>query len=79
MVIINATLFLFSWTTLLLKLPWDYEIFFIMVILWASCNEIESNIVNCQNVYLGEKRMKKKIKTKTQNEKIVQADMDIWH
>ena len=26
-----------------------------------------------------EKRRKKKVKIKTQNEKIVEADMDIWH
>ena len=27
----------------------------------------------------GEKSMKKKVKIKTQNEKIVETDMDIWH
>ena len=27
----------------------------------------------------GEKRMKKKVKIKTQNEKIVETDRDIWH
>ena len=26
-----------------------------------------------------EKRWKKKVKIKTQNKKIVEADMDIWH
>ena len=26
-----------------------------------------------------EKRRKKKVKIKTKNEKIVEADMDIWH
>ena len=27
----------------------------------------------------GEKRVKKKVKIKTQNEKIVETDADIWH
>ena len=27
----------------------------------------------------GEKRVKKKVKIKTQNEKIVEIDADIWH
>ena len=27
----------------------------------------------------GENRMKKKVKTKTQNENIVEIDTDIWH
>ena len=31
------------------------------------------------NVYPGERRMKKKMKTKTQNEKIVETDRDIWY
>ena len=30
-------------------------------------------------MYLDEKRMKKKVKIKTQNEKIVETDRDIWH
>ena len=32
-----------------------------------------------QNVYRGEKRVKKKMKIKTQNGKIVETDADIWH
>ena len=30
-------------------------------------------------MYLDEKRMKKKVKIKTQNEKIVETIRDIWH
>ena len=30
-------------------------------------------------MYRGEKRMKKKVKLKTRNEKIVETDRDIWH
>ena len=30
-------------------------------------------------MFRGNKRMKKKVKTETQNEKTVETDMDIWH
>ena len=32
-----------------------------------------------QNVFRGEKIKKEKVKMKTQNEKIVETDMDTWH
>ena len=44
--------------------------FFISVLLWEVCNEIESNIVNYR-IFHGEKSKKKKVKIKRQNEKIV--------
>ena len=45
------------------------------------CNKIIWNIVcKLQNGICGEKINKKeKVKIKTQNEKIVEADMDIWY
>ena len=60
-----------------LSLVVDYEVFHISVILWSRCNEIESKIVNCRMSH-GEKRRKKKVKIKTQNEKI-ETDRDTWH
>ena len=51
----------------------DCELFFISV-LRAGCNEIELNIVNC-GVSRSEKIKKKKVKIKTENEKIVET---IW-
>ena len=32
-----------------------------------------------QNVFRGDKCKKEKVKIKTQNEKIVETDMDIWY
>ena len=51
----------------------DCKLFFISV-LRAGCNEIELNIVNC-GVSRSEKIKKKKVKIKTENEKIVET---IW-
>ena len=34
---------------------------------------------NLQNVFRGEKIKKKKVKIKTQDEKIVETDMDTWY
>ena len=59
LVIINSTSFGSSWTV---------KGFLISLILWAGCNEIESNIVNCRMSY-DEKNKKKKVKIRTQNEK----------
>ena len=56
----------------------DYEVFLISIKLHPGRNEIESNIVNCR-MSRGKKRMKKKVKIKTQNEKILETDKDIWH
>ena len=56
----------------------DHEVFLISVKLQAGFNEIESNTVNYRMSH-GEKRMKKKVKIKTQNEKIVETIRDIWH
>ena len=56
----------------------DEEGFLISVKIGAGCNGIESNIVNCR-MSCGEKRRKKKVKIKTQNEKIVETDRDIWY
>ena len=44
----------------------------------AGCNEIVSNIVNCRMCFV-EKSKKKNVTIKTQNEKIVETDMDIWY
>ena len=44
--------------------------FFISVLLWEVCNEIESNVVNYR-MSCGGKISKKKVKIKAQNEKIV--------
>ena len=44
--------------------------FFISVLLWEVCNEIESNVVNYR-MSCGGKINKKKVKIKAQNEKIV--------
>ena len=44
------------------------------VIVLTSWNEIESNIVNCR-MSLVVRRVWKKVKIKTQNEKIVETDM----
>ena len=51
---------------------------FISMMIRAVYNEIESIIPNC-SMSRDEKSMKKKVKIKTQNEKIVETDMDIWH
>ena len=50
----------------------DYEVFLISLILLAGCNK------HCklQNVSRGEKRRKKKVEIKTQNEKIVETERD---
>ena len=56
----------------------DHEVFLISVKLQAGFNDIESNTVNYRMSH-GEKRMKKKVKIKTQNEKIVETIRDIWH
>ena len=52
--------------------------FLTSVILRAGCTEIESNIVNCR-MSRGEKSKKKKVKIRTQNEKIVETDMHVWY
>ena len=53
--------------------------YFFFVVLWAGCNEIESNKHwKLQNVSRGEESMKKKMKVKTQNKKIVETGLDIW-
>ena len=54
----------------------DYEVFLISVILRVGCNKIESNIVNCR-MSLMVRREGKKMKIKTQNEKIAETDRDI--
>ena len=46
----------------------NYEVNFISVMLRASCNEIESNIVKCRAGL-----------TKAKNVKTVQTDMDRWY
>ena len=45
------------------------------MILRAGCNEIESNIVNCRMSH-GEMSEKKKVKIRTQNEEIVETDIE---
>ena len=52
--------------------------FFISMILRAGCNEI---IRHCESqiVSRGEKSKKKKVKIRTQNEEIVEKDMDVWY
>ena len=57
----------------------DYEVLFISVVLQADSNEIESNIVSWKNVSRGEKSKKKKVKIRTQNKEIVEADTDVWY
>ena len=47
LVIINATLFPFVL---------DYEVAFISAILWAGCNKIKSNIVNCRMYFVARKQ-----------------------
>ena len=56
LVIINAKLFLLLWTI---------NVFFISVILWAVCNKIKTNMVNCR-ISCGKNSKKKKEKTTTQ-------------
>ena len=49
----------------------DREVFlFFVVMKWNQ---------ELQNASHGEKRMKNKVEIKTQNEKIVETDMDIWY
>ena len=66
LLIINATLFVSSWTI---------KDSFISVVSRAGCYKIESNIVNCRMYLVA----KKKVKIKIQNEKLLEADMDIWY
>ena len=51
------------------------EVSLISLILQAGCNK------HCklENVSHGEKRRKKKVVIKTQNERIEETDMDTWH
>ena len=70
-VIISAKLLLSSWSM---------KCVFISVILWAGCNEIKSNKhYKMWNVSRGEKSKKKKMKIRTQNEKIVETAIDVWY
>ena len=52
--------------------------FFYLHDITTDCNEI---IRHCKlwNVSCGEKSKKKKVKIRTQNEKIVEKDMDVWY
>ena len=68
--IISAKLLLSSWTM---------KCVFIFVILWAGCNEIKSNKHKLWNVSRGGKSKKKKVKIRTQNEKIVETAIDVWY
>ena len=72
MVIVNATLFLSSCA---MK-------YFYLRNVTDSFNEIETNIVNCRMfllVSLSEKSSEKKLKIKTQNENIVEKNIDRWY
>ena len=65
----SITFFLLSWTM---------NYFFISVMLWVVCNETIRNIVICRMYFVAIHIQKEKVKTKTQSEKILETDMDIW-
>ena len=65
----SITFFLLSWTM---------NYFFISGMLWVVCNETIRNIVNCRMYFVAIHIQKEKVKTKTQSEKILETDMDIW-
>ena len=60
----NSILFLSSWTGL-----------------WGVFFYLRNQIKHCKlkNVSRGEKSKKKKVKIRTQNEEIVETDMDVWY
>ena len=68
----------FSFGILFLS-SWNMKCFFISVIFRADCNEIESNIVKSKNVSHLQKSKRKKEIIRTQSEKIVETDMDLWY
>ena len=45
----------------------------------AGCDKIGSSTVNCRMCLVARRELKKRVKIKRQNEKIVETDRDIWH
>ena len=62
---------------LVTRLVVDYGVFFHFRNITAGCDEIEH--CKLKNVSRGEKSKKKKVKIKTQNEKIIKTDVDMWY
>ena len=57
---------------------WKMKFILFSVTLQAGCNEIKSNIANCK-MSRGEKNKKRNVKIRTQNEKMVETDMDVYY